>query len=124
MRCYGDVVEHYTISDTHEATAARFRTEDFPRGEPLWQMFGTAEEVITALLELPPPDAPGAPPANDQGVCGCQVSRSARCRAAMGQSVGPSRAHTPRARHAARLARNRVIVLPARPTPSRSSAPP
>lgn len=61
MRCYGDVVEHYTISDTHEATAARFRTEDFPRGEPLWQMFGTAEEVITALLELPPPDAPGAP---------------------------------------------------------------
>lgn len=60
-RQYGGFVENYTIRDTDEAIAARFRAEDYPDGDPLWQVHGTVEEVITALLELPPPDRPAAP---------------------------------------------------------------
>ncbi|MBB5155951.1 hypothetical protein [Saccharopolyspora phatthalungensis] len=60
-RQYGGVVESYTIRDTDKAIAARFRVEDYPDGDPLWQAHGAVEEVITALLELPPPDTPAAP---------------------------------------------------------------
>lgn len=60
-RVRGGVVETYTIQAMDEAIAARFRVDDYPNGDPLWQQHGTVEEVITALLGLPPPSAPGAP---------------------------------------------------------------
>lgn len=60
-RTRGGVVETYTIQAMDQAVAARFRAEDYPNGDPLWQQHGTVEEVVTALLELPPPGAPGAP---------------------------------------------------------------
>lgn len=60
-RTRGGVVDTYTIRDIHEATASRSRANDYPGGDPLWQQHGTVEDVITALLELPPPGAPGAP---------------------------------------------------------------
>lgn len=60
-RVRGGVVETYTIQAMDEAIAARFRAEDYPNGSPVWQQHGTVEEVITALLGLPPPGAPGAP---------------------------------------------------------------
>lgn len=61
QRLRGDVVETYTIRDMTEAVAARFRAEDYPNGDPLWQEHGTVEEVIGALLSLPPPGARDAP---------------------------------------------------------------
>lgn len=54
-------IEIYTVRAMHEAVAARFRTEDYPDGAPVWQEHGTVDEVVTALLELPPPGAPGEP---------------------------------------------------------------
>ncbi|WP_052371953.1 hypothetical protein [Amycolatopsis taiwanensis] len=54
-----EVVETYTVQAMTEAVAARFRAEDYPTGNPLWQEHGTVEEVITALLALPPHGAPG-----------------------------------------------------------------
>lgn len=60
-RVRGGVVETYTIQAMGEAIAARFRAEDYPNGDPVWKKHGTVEEVITALLGLPPPGAQGAP---------------------------------------------------------------
>ncbi|WP_134664047.1 hypothetical protein [Amycolatopsis sp. CFH S0078] len=54
-------VDTYTIQHMTEAVASRFRIEDYPHGDPLWQEHGTVEDVITALLKLPPHGAPGAP---------------------------------------------------------------
>lgn len=61
QRLCGGVVETYTFRHMTEAVAARFRAEDYPRSDPLWQQQGTVEAVITALLDLPPHGAPGAP---------------------------------------------------------------
>jgi hypothetical protein len=58
--CQG-VVETYAFRDTTEALGARFRCEDYPYGDPLWEISGSVAEVIRALLELPPHGAPGAP---------------------------------------------------------------
>jgi hypothetical protein len=55
------VVETYTFRDTTEALAARFRSENYPYGDPLWEISGTVAEVIMALLDLPPHGAPRAP---------------------------------------------------------------
>lgn len=60
-RRHGEVVETYTVQTTTEAIAARYRTEDYPGGDPLWEEHGTVEQVIAALLALPPHGAPGAP---------------------------------------------------------------
>ncbi|ACU98614.1 hypothetical protein [Saccharomonospora viridis] len=60
-RRHPHVVETYTIQSMTEAVAARFRTEDYPHGDPLWQEHGTVEEVVTALLTLPPHGDPDAP---------------------------------------------------------------
>lgn len=60
-RRHGEAVETYTIRSMTEALAARFRIEDYPSGDPLWQEHGTVADVITALLTLPPPGSPGAP---------------------------------------------------------------
>ncbi|MQA07492.1 MAG: hypothetical protein GEU98_02880 [Pseudonocardiaceae bacterium] len=54
-------VDAYTVRAPSEAMAARFRAEDYGRGDPLWQVTGTVAEVITELLGLPPHGAPGAP---------------------------------------------------------------
>lgn len=55
------VVETYTFRGIAEAVGARFRAEDYPNGNPLWETNGTVAEVITALLELPPHGSPAAP---------------------------------------------------------------
>ncbi|MBE9372977.1 hypothetical protein IQ251_00810 [Saccharopolyspora sp. HNM0983] len=60
-RVRGGTVETFTIRAMHEALAGRFRTDDYPAGDPVWQQHGTAADVITALLDLPPPDSPQAP---------------------------------------------------------------
>ncbi|MBB5154935.1 hypothetical protein [Saccharopolyspora phatthalungensis] len=60
-RCGYGVVENITLRGMDEAVAARFRVEDYPHGDPLWREHGTVEEVITAVLELPPHGSPGAP---------------------------------------------------------------
>lgn len=60
-RTRGGVVETYTVQAMDVAIAARFRVEEYPHGDPLWQQHGTVEEVITALLRLPAPGAPEAP---------------------------------------------------------------
>src|SRR5699024_4012375 len=60
-RRHGEVVDTETIRSRTEALAARFRTEDYPSGDPLWQEHGMAADVITALLALPPHGTPGAP---------------------------------------------------------------
>lgn len=60
-RIRGAVVETYTMQAMGQAIAARFRAEDYPDGDPLWHQHGTVQEVITALLALPPQGAPGAP---------------------------------------------------------------
>lgn len=60
-RQLGAVVERYTIQDMTRAIAARFRVEDYPTGDPVWQEHGTVHDVITALLDLPPHGTPGAP---------------------------------------------------------------
>lgn len=61
QRLRSDVIETYTFRHMHEGVAARFRAADYPRSDPLWQRHGTVEAVITALLELPPHGALGAP---------------------------------------------------------------
>ncbi|OLT39135.1 hypothetical protein BJF85_07880 [Saccharomonospora sp. CUA-673] len=60
-RRLGGLIETYTVQATTEAVAARFRTEDYPSGHPLWQEHGTVADVVTALLALPPNGTPGAP---------------------------------------------------------------
>jgi hypothetical protein len=60
-RTRGGVVETYSVRSMDEAIAARFRVDDYPDGDPLWQRHGTVEEVVTALLEPAPPSAPEAP---------------------------------------------------------------
>jgi hypothetical protein len=57
-------VEDITFLGATKAIAARFREQDYPRGDPLWQRHGGLEDVVDALLELPPhgnPDAPTLP---------------------------------------------------------------
>ncbi|GDY30474.1 hypothetical protein [Gandjariella thermophila] len=54
-------VETYVLRGMTEAIAARFRAEDYPEGDPLWETSGTVADVITALLDLPPHGTPGAP---------------------------------------------------------------
>ncbi len=56
-RSRGSRIETYTVRAMDEAVAARIRTEDYPDGAPVWQQHGTVEEVVTAVLELPPPGA-------------------------------------------------------------------
>ncbi|GAA2801978.1 hypothetical protein [Saccharopolyspora taberi] len=59
--CSYGVVENCTLRAMTEAVAARFRIEDHPGGDPLWQATGSVAEVLTALLDLPPHGHPGAP---------------------------------------------------------------
>ncbi|MEV4644917.1 hypothetical protein [Saccharopolyspora sp. NPDC049357] len=61
QRLHDGVIETYTIRDMTEAVAARYRAEDYPNGAPLWQQHGTVEEVVSALLALPPHGTPDAP---------------------------------------------------------------
>lgn len=61
QRLRDDVIETYTIRDMTEAVAARFRADDYPDSDPVWQVHGTVEEVISALLALPPHGTPDAP---------------------------------------------------------------
>ncbi|OLT47585.1 hypothetical protein BJF85_15605 [Saccharomonospora sp. CUA-673] len=60
-RKHRGVVETFLLQDVSDAVAARFRSEDYPSGDPVWQEHGTVADVIAALLSLPPPGAPGAP---------------------------------------------------------------
>ncbi|TCP43887.1 hypothetical protein EV191_12041 [Tamaricihabitans halophyticus] len=55
------VVETISMQAMTEAIAARIRIEDYPRGDPLWQLVGTVAEVIAELLALPAHGSPGAP---------------------------------------------------------------
>ncbi|WP_116042953.1 hypothetical protein [Amycolatopsis palatopharyngis] len=55
------VVETITMQGMTEAIAARIRVEDYPHGDPIWQLAGTVAEVIAELLALPAHDSPGAP---------------------------------------------------------------
>lgn len=56
-------VDSYLVRAARDAYAARFRAEEYGRsgGGPLWHTLGTAAEVITELLALPPHGSPGAP---------------------------------------------------------------
>lgn len=54
-------VDSFTVQHMTEAIASRFRLDEYPCGDPLWQEHGTVADVVTALLNLPPHGAPGAP---------------------------------------------------------------
>lgn len=60
-RFRGSVVDTYTMRAMTEGIGARFRVEDYPYGDPLWQHHGPVDDVVTALMALPPPGTPGAP---------------------------------------------------------------
>lgn len=60
-RIQSDIAETFLFSAADQAIASRFRIDDYPHGNPLWQQHGSVEDVITALLELPLPGSPGAP---------------------------------------------------------------
>ncbi|WP_406690714.1 hypothetical protein REH65_00265 [Saccharopolyspora sp. ID03-671] len=55
------VVDTYTVRAMNEALGARFRAEDYPHGDPLWQHHGPVDDVVTTLMALPTPGTPGAP---------------------------------------------------------------
>ncbi|RRO17041.1 hypothetical protein EIL87_12260 [Saccharopolyspora rhizosphaerae] len=57
----GGVVDTYTVRAMNEAVGARFRADDYPDGDPLWQHHGPVVDVVTALMALPPPGVRGAP---------------------------------------------------------------
>lgn len=60
-RFRGSVVDTYTVRAMNEAIGARFRADDYPDGDPMWQRHGPVDDVVTALMALPPHGAPGAP---------------------------------------------------------------
>ncbi|MQA07624.1 MAG: hypothetical protein GEU98_03550 [Pseudonocardiaceae bacterium] len=60
-RWLAGAVDTYTLRAIGEAVAARYRAENYPYGDVLWQRTGTVAEVITELLALPRHGTPGAP---------------------------------------------------------------
>jgi hypothetical protein len=60
-RRHDGVVDAYTAIGWREASAARYRAEDYPHGHVLWEKTGTVVEVITELLALPRDGERGAP---------------------------------------------------------------
>ncbi|MQA07928.1 MAG: hypothetical protein GEU98_05105 [Pseudonocardiaceae bacterium] len=60
--CLG-AVDMCVVGGEDDAFAMRFRLDGDGRaeGRPLWKRHGTVVEVVTALVDLPPPGAPGAP---------------------------------------------------------------
>lgn len=46
-------VESFICCGPTEAAGARYRAEDYPTGDPVWQIAGTVQEVVLGLLELP-----------------------------------------------------------------------
>ncbi|MFI0465220.1 hypothetical protein ACH347_14185 [Saccharopolyspora sp. 5N102] len=64
IRISSGVIDVYLTEAPHIASAARFRVEDIESGvapPSLWYRNGTVEEVVRALLDLPPHGSPGAP---------------------------------------------------------------
>jgi hypothetical protein len=73
------VVETIQIVSMDEAIAARWNAHEYVRrfdrfSPPVWQQHGTVAEVIELLLELPPPDTPGAPTLGLRPSSGHQLS--------------------------------------------------
>jgi hypothetical protein len=60
-RQHDGVIDAYTAIGWNEASAARYRAEDYPHGHVLWEKVGTVVEVITELLALPRHGERGAP---------------------------------------------------------------
>jgi hypothetical protein len=60
-RQHDGVIDTYTAIGWEEASAARYRDEDYPHGDVLWQRTGTIADVITELLALPRDGERGAP---------------------------------------------------------------
>jgi hypothetical protein len=60
-RQHDGVIDTYTAIGWEEASAARYRAEDYPHSDVLWEKTGTVVEVITELLALPRDGECGAP---------------------------------------------------------------
>ncbi|MEV6234911.1 hypothetical protein AB0L88_44295 [Saccharopolyspora shandongensis] len=64
IRVSSGAIDVYLAEAPHLASAARFRVEDIEFGiapPSLWYRNGTVDEVVYALVDLPPHGSPGAP---------------------------------------------------------------
>ncbi|MGI8309670.1 hypothetical protein [Saccharopolyspora hattusasensis] len=63
LRVSHGAMDMFKASAADDAIAARFRVEDLELGSPpaVWHKHGRVDDVVTALLELPPHGALGAP---------------------------------------------------------------
>lgn len=53
-RHHDGLVDTYTLHGPTEAVAARYTSDAYPDGEPIWQKHGSVADVVLDLLSLPP----------------------------------------------------------------------